>query len=38
MIWSRVASALTSIMRVERGTWKFVMRASTTWKVLPGMR
>lgn len=31
MIWSRVASAETSIMSVERGTWKLVMSASTTW-------
>ena len=23
---------------VERGTWKFVTRASTTWKVEPGIR
>ena len=38
MIWSRVAKAETSIMSVERGTWKFVTMASTTWKLDPGMR
>ena len=38
MIWSRVAKAETSIMRVERGTWKLVIMASTTWNVEPGMR
>ena len=37
MTCSRVAKADTSIMSVERGTWKLVMSASTTWKVLPGM-
>ena len=31
MICSRVAKALTSIMSVDRGTWKFVTSASTTW-------
>ena len=30
MIFSRVENALTSIMSVERGTWKFVTSASTT--------
>ena len=31
-------NADTSIMSVERGTWKFVMRASTTWNCEPGKR
>ena len=38
MICSRVAKAETSIMSVERGTWKLVTIASTTWNVEPGMR
>ena len=38
MMFSRVLNALTSIMSVLRGTWKFVTRASTTWNVLPGSR
>ena len=38
MMCSRVENADTSIMSVERGTWKFVMRASTTWNCEPGSR
>ncbi len=38
MICSRVARAETSIIRVLRGTWKLVIKPSTTWKVEPGMR
>ena len=36
MMLSRVEKADTSIMRVERGTWKFVMSASTTLNSYPG--
>ena len=31
MMLSRFENALTSIIRVERGTWKLVTIASTTW-------
>ena len=33
-----ISNAETSIMSVERGTWKLVIIASTTWNVEPGMR
>ena len=32
------ASALTSMISVDSGKWKFVIRQSTTWNVLPGSR
>ena len=38
MMLSRLLKALTSIINVLRGTWKFVIRQSTTWNVLPGSR
>ena len=38
MMCSRLENALTSIMSVLLGTWKFVMSPSITWKVLPGRR
>ncbi len=38
MICSRVANAETSIIKVERGTWKLVTIVSTTWNVEPGIK
>ena len=35
---SLLLNAETSIISVDRGTWKFVISASTTWKVEPGNR